>query len=166
MALPPGLAASTFRRIPIGQLKYLAFSGASLTKSTGQNITTLATDAITFDGEYFDTDNYHDNSTNPARMTVPTTGFYLFSGAVVLNSVADQKRVIIYFRKNGTTILGGASALRTSGTSSDGPSHTALLQLSATDYVELMCFNGDASTRSVSATGDGSGIAYSVMRVG
>jgi hypothetical protein len=49
----------------------------SLTKSSVQSIATSAATAITWDGEVFDTDTMHDNSTNPERITIKTAGIYL-----------------------------------------------------------------------------------------
>lgn len=54
------------------------FNGVSCYKSASTNYTTTDT-AVTFTTEEFDTNSYHDNSTNTSRFTAPSTGYYLFS---------------------------------------------------------------------------------------
>jgi hypothetical protein len=46
-------------------------------KGTSQPIDTGVYTALTFDTETFDTDNMHDNTTNPTRLTVNTAGLYI-----------------------------------------------------------------------------------------
>lgn len=48
-----------------------AFRGAYINESTNQSINDSTWTAITYDEEVYDTDNFHDNSTNTTRLTVP-----------------------------------------------------------------------------------------------
>jgi hypothetical protein len=60
-----------------------AFSGASVYKTSGtQNINNGTWTIVTFNAEYFDTNTYHDNSTNTGRFTIGTTGYYRVDGQV------------------------------------------------------------------------------------
>jgi len=53
-----------------------SFSGARCHKASDQAITTNTYTQLTWDTEEYDTDNYHDLTTNTDRFTVPTTGYY------------------------------------------------------------------------------------------
>jgi hypothetical protein len=106
--------------------------------------------AITWDQEAYDTDNYHDNSTNPSRITIP--------------SACDQKYVIVHgqirtqnnsgafaqstsIRKGGSSYtydgFGGTS--REVGNLGEGyfQCHTHPMLVSAGDFFELMHYNQD-----------------------
>jgi hypothetical protein len=48
------------------------FAGCALTKSASQTISNNTGTFISFNGEDFDTDNFHDNSTNNTRITIPS----------------------------------------------------------------------------------------------
>jgi hypothetical protein len=57
------------------------FVGCSLYNTTGQSLTNNTITAITYNAENFDTDSFHDNSTNTSRVTIPTgkAGKYLIN---------------------------------------------------------------------------------------
>lgn len=138
----------------VGSGSSVTFSGCSLSKSAAQSISAGAEVAVTFDGEVFDTGTYHDNSTNTSRITVPTTGYYMFGGSVLFASVASAKALALTLKKNGTTTLHQGYAQISTGLSGNhGLGISTLLYLTAGDYVELMAFNGDTSARNVSTTG-------------
>lgn len=48
------------------------FRGALVKRTSAQAITTGTSTFVIFDAETYDTDNIHDNSTNPSRLTVPS----------------------------------------------------------------------------------------------
>jgi hypothetical protein len=56
------------------------FAGCRLFKSAGQTIADTTNTALTFDSESYDTNTYHDTSTNTSRVTIPSgkAGYYLF----------------------------------------------------------------------------------------
>jgi hypothetical protein len=58
-----------------------AFVGCSLYSTTSQSLTNNTITAITYNAENFDTDSFHDNSTNTSRVTIPTgkAGKYLIN---------------------------------------------------------------------------------------
>jgi hypothetical protein len=74
-----------------------AFSGCKLTKSATQAVSSTPAD-ITWDGEEYDTDGYHDNATDNSRITVPTDGYYLFTAMAQLSAGGFQS---ITLRVNG-----------------------------------------------------------------
>lgn len=103
---------------------------------TGQDHTTAA--AIAFNDENYDTDTWHDNSTNPSRLTVPSgaTKVDLNAYIKVTNITADEW-VLIQFYKNGTAIDGLQQRVETGGTERN-VSLTALgVECVATDYFEV-----------------------------
>jgi hypothetical protein len=59
-----------------------------LFKTGNQSIAHNTTTALTFDDESFDTDAFHDNSTNTSRITIPAGkgGKYLFGGLISAES--------------------------------------------------------------------------------
>jgi hypothetical protein len=64
------------------------FVGCSLYKTGNQSIAHDTTTALTFDAESFDTDAFHDNSTNTSRITIPAGkgGKYYFGGLISAES--------------------------------------------------------------------------------
>lgn len=59
--------------------------------------------AITFTTEDVDTHGFHDNSTNPSRVTPTVAGYYRITGSVWAQS-ASGASVEAVIRKNGTVI--------------------------------------------------------------
>lgn len=125
------------------------FVGCRLKKSggTNQNISHATTTTITFDAEDFDTDGFHDNSTNNTRITIPSGkgGKYLFTatGHWADNTTGSRQ---MYFRKNGTDIVafniwGADGAV--------GFSLPQVVELVATDYIELVVYQDSTVTLAV-----------------
>lgn len=136
------------------------FSGVSLTKSATQAITQNTSTAVTFNGEDFDTDTYHDNSSDTSRITVPATGYYMVGGSIEMTGMADQTFSILRFRKNGTTVLDGRS--RSGYSTTGGNTYSKIVALTAADYLEMMCEHSDAAA-DVRASADGTSFwAYRV----
>ena len=108
---------------------------------TNQTISNNTTTAITFDAEDFDTDAFHDNSTNTSRITIPSGkgGKYLFtaSGHWDDNATGDRQ---MYLRKNGTTSPNIPSYQRWSSDGYVGVVFASVFELVATDYIELIVF--------------------------
>lgn len=117
--------------------------GCSVYKSGTQAITKDAFTAVTFDSEDFDTSSMHDTSSNTSRITIPSTGFYLFGGSVHWTSGGDGSTAfpLLYVRSGGSTPR----------TSADGQFQIVgpLVQsvsggayLTANDYIELVVMTG------------------------
>lgn len=89
--------------------------------------------AVDLNAEDFDTDSFHDNSTNPSRMTIPTgqDGIYLIGCAAALTTI-DPVAVRIVL--NGSTILTVAQA---DGFQDSGISAQTVYELAASDYIEM-----------------------------
>lgn len=119
------------------------FAGCRLFKSTGQTIADSTNTALTFDSETYDTNTYHDNSTNTSRITIPSgkAGYYLFVCKWSLGENPTGYRQV-ELRKNGSAV--DRTSIR--GTSS-GQNFITLstVQSSAiSDYFEFFVFQNSA----------------------
>lgn len=130
-------------------------SGVSLTKSSTQTLTTATATAVTFDGEEFDTDDWHDNATNPSRITVTRDGYYLIGGTAEIGSHSGY--VITTIRKNGSTILPGRGRGFVSSNYAS-PQFVTLAYLQGGDYVELFAEHNAGSDRDVRSSADGTSL--------
>ena len=112
-----------------------SFSGCRLTKDQNQTLTTANTwYSLSWQTETYDTNSYH-NNTNNSRITVPSTGYYLFMVHYAPNSIVNVNYG--QFKKNGSTdiefrLMNGATNTYPSGMSS-----TAIFYLAANDYIEF-----------------------------
>jgi hypothetical protein len=115
-----------------------AFSGAFVTKNATQTISTINTYfALTFQAETYDTDSYHDNTTNNSRLTVPKAGYYHFDFATLSN---NQDWYRYAFFKNGVQINQMFAATGPGPTAVNIATASIELNLAANDYVEVMCW--------------------------
>jgi hypothetical protein len=124
-----------------------SFVGCAL-KATNDQSTTLNTDvAITFDSEDFDTDAFHDNSTNTSRITIPSGlgGKYLFTFTITDTNQSPNSNV-----SRPSLFKNGSLIVKTEGLFSNityrymAGSH--LLDLAAADYIELKYFGESTGT--------------------
>lgn len=122
-------------------------SGARVTRSADQSVGDNTLTAISFTAENYDTDGYHDNSSNPTRLTIPTAGLYSFKASGYAN--INTGDVDCQFRVNGTPI--GFNRQK-AGTVVGGYSSAVDWFCAAGDYVE--CF--------VRATGGAASVIFDV----
>lgn len=129
-----------------------AFVGVKAYHSAAQSIPNNATTALLLNSEEYDTDSFHDTSTNTSRLTVPSGkgGYYLLQGGSSGPATA-QVSTEFMFRKNGATFIRSAV-----GGAGDGHVNaSAVVNLSATDYVELVCYQSSGSAQNIgNATGN------------
>ena len=137
------------------------FNGAKVYNNTqaALSLSSGTPAAFPFTHEVFDTNAYHDNSTNNTRLTVPTTGYYLFTGELqfanpVGTSVSTFKA---YLKLNNTTDYGFFYYERYPVDSSANRDYTIplgaiVLYLTAGDYVELYLAQQSGSTMAVRGT--------------
>ena len=154
-----GDAADAFQRLAIGsnthvltvdtsvdgKIKWAApagstFAGCSLSKSAAQSVSNATWTAISWDLENYDTDAFHDNSTNNTRITIPAgkAGKYLIASNLFNPSNSTGSR-LIRFQKNGADIYYGDWQRANSGhsTSTIG---SQVLNLAVADYIEVNLF--------------------------
>lgn len=129
-----------------------AFVGCAITNNSTQAITTGNAAAVAFQTEDFDSDAFHDTSTNNSRITIPSGkgGKYQVSYAVFWqNGATVTGQIILYFKKNGTAINHGEWIVRPeelSASNNQGRCGTAILSLAAGDYIEVFLDNASGST--------------------
>ena len=119
-----------------------AISGCRVTIPSTYAISNSTLTTLTWGAETYDTDSYHDNSTNNSRITIPTgkSGYYLITQCLFWawsNSGYRQHNLT----KNGTNVW--SAEWGTTGTSniSSGANSSAqmVLNLAAGDYLEIKC---------------------------
>ena len=115
------------------------FVGVRLTKSAVQSLANNTGAKITWDTETYDTNTFHDPSTNTSRITIPAgkAGYYSISatGAIAGNSTG-QRYYAYYINGVYTQNFG-----RAAGFSADTVlSGTLVLNLAVADYIEVEAF--------------------------
>ena len=132
------------------------FVGCSLIKSSGTNSVSNATwTAVNWPAESFDTNSFHDNSTNTSRITIPSgkAGKYSVTGFIQWdeNTSGTARYLAIY--KNGVSVF--YTTTTPSNAYPCGFIFTTL-DLSVSDYIEMFVYQDSGSTRTFyTATGSG-----------
>lgn len=131
-----------------------AFAGCRAQRTTDQGSITTGTDTpVVFDAaDVYDTDGFHDPSTNASRITIPTGlgGKYLLTSAVVWDTNTTNVRQC-YFRINGSGIAGSFNRVP-AGTAYVAQVLSDVLDLAQGDYVEVVVFQDSGSSRTITAT--------------
>ena len=118
---------------------YVAGSGAA------QNITADTWAALTLGSEKIDDDGWHDNATNPSRMTCQTEGTFV----VLTKALINTSSVVGAGARVGGVAPGGLPFTLRPPTTGAGTTaaHMNLVELSVSDILELYCYNGAGATR-------------------
>ena len=117
------------------------FVGCRLKRNSQQVVSNNTETSIQFNAEDFDTDAFHDNSTNNTRVTIPSGkgGKYLFVGTAWADTGNVDKlgKWYMYLRKNGATAL-NTTYIEFGGSASGYETWSiyTILDLVATDYIE------------------------------
>lgn len=143
-----------------------SFIGVRLTKSANQSISNSTATAISFNGEDYDTNSFHDNSTNNTRITIPSGqgGYYLVYGNCGWGINATGRREFS-LRKNG-----GTPALADGGTGPTSGAYVSnifsiVVNLLAADYIELFAFQTTGGAFDVEST-TSLGTTFGVVKLG
>lgn len=126
-----------------------AFSGCRVYKASGQSIGTTLT-VLTFDTESYDTDTYHDNTTNNSRITIPSTGYYRITGLVTTGANAIARCA---FRVDGTTQIAVVGVGNAGASTANGTVLVTDYYLTSGQYVELLGAFGTTQTTSAGIDG-------------
>jgi hypothetical protein len=114
--------------------------------ASSQAVTESANNLVVLGTEVFDTDSAFSSN----RFTVPTGegGKYFFSAGLGTNqAIDDNKTFILKLHKNGSETLDGFTKLRgTSANTDPCITMTCILDLSASDYVELYFYTNNSNT--------------------
>ena len=158
--MPYASATDTLSRLGIGTAlqglrtnaagtapEWSGLSYAQLQISADQTIADATYSAISWDVENYDTDSYHESITNPTRITIPTTGWYLLSAMIPWATNATNLREVL-FRLGGTTALAKDSRLAVSGARTNQPLFTPLY-LTAATYIEVVVWQNSTASVAV-----------------
>jgi hypothetical protein len=104
-------------------------------RNANQSIPNATDTAVELNAEAFDTDNMHDNSVNPSRITVPVAGKYdLAAGARFAAHATGERRVSIYKNGSAVVLINQPSA---SGSQPTWVGAAGLATAAAGDYFEM-----------------------------
>jgi len=114
------------------------FVGALVYRTTNLSLSNATGVIVGWDAESFDTNGFHDNTTNNSRLTVPSgkAGKYLVTCVATYNNNAKGFRSTS-FRKNGSTYLNDWTTAPTASGSYAYTITTITLDLVATDYIDV-----------------------------
>ena len=131
----------------------LTFVGCSLYKSGSQTISNATRTALSFDLEEYDTDAFHDNTTNNSRITIPSgkAGKYLFTATVSMASGANEREMTLF--KNGTLVKIMSQIYASTG-GGFYQNASCVLDLSVGDYVQLYFYQGSGGNLTVYSGSD------------
>jgi hypothetical protein len=139
-----------------------SFVGASIYNNANQSISNATWTVLNFNSENFDTNAFHDNSTNNSRITIPSgkNGKYLVTmkGHFAGNSTGDR---YVSLAKNGASA--GAWRLSAVSGASIGFGQSVVMDLVATDYLQLEVYQDSGG--SLNAIGAGVPPEYNFLQV-
>ena len=118
--------------------------GTSVVPSTAQSVSSGVTTKLNFGSEEFDDKSWHDNSLNNQRITVSETGRYLVNTTVCFNTVAAGEFTVMLYKNNSSTNYLARIAMP-SGNSDRTVSLSAVMDLTASDYLEVACYQNTGS---------------------
>ena len=124
------------------------FVGVQVTKTANTSVGAGANVQIPWDSEAFDTNGFHDNVTNNARLTVPSGqgGYYTVYFAMQWASSATVARRIVAIYKNGNSSTGTfINNFETSSVNFPSCAMSFTINLAAADWLEIDAYQGTAS---------------------
>jgi len=111
-----------------------------------QTITTATYTVLNWALEDFDTDTMHDTSTNTSRLIATTAGIYHIIGTTTwVETTSSSKN--LRFRRNGSIAL---TEVVIGGVANESLHLSQIIELNATDYVELLVRHQAGSDQNVS----------------
>lgn len=127
------------------------FAGCLAYRVTTATIAGSTNTAITLTAEKYDTDGYHNNSTNTSRMTIPAgkAGYYQITANCITANTTSSNDLSIAI--NGTRYV---SLSFTGNGGNEGHSLSIIAYLAVSDYVEMKYYNGGAGTLNVYGDAD------------
>lgn len=148
---PTGAAGSAGATGPTGATGAAGtFVGAQVRRTTVTSIPNNAHTVVPFDVEDYDSHGFHDNATNPSRLTVPVgqAGKYLV--VANLNMVNTATNTEFNIIKNGVVSPTGRQTFGYDGSSFPKASVSAIVELAEGDYVEVDIYHTTGAARNVS----------------
>lgn len=134
-----------------------SFVGAIAHKTSDQTINASTYTLVTLEAEDIDTDSFHSTVTNTSRMTIPAGkgGKYLIAASLQMNPSADVFSTLQIY-KNGTTVWSDITESGAVAGTQTIP-FSIIMDLVATDYIEIRAWHGSATSKSIYGTASGNG---------
>jgi hypothetical protein len=123
--------------------------GCEVIRTANMNVSNTTTTYIAFTSENYDNDSMHDNSTNNDRITINTTGRYLFE----LQIIVDPSSTADWFyglEVNGSTLVQSNQQTVTWSPYGYFNTFSVVLNLTAGDYVRAELYQISTGTRVLS----------------
>jgi hypothetical protein len=119
----------------------VTYSGVAVKKTAAQSIANATFTAATWNSEDYDTDGYHDNSTNNSRITIPSgkSGYFLLSGTLNFDANATGNRGC-ELRKNGSGVNYVYFLAPTTAANEPAIPFSFVINATAADYLELFVY--------------------------
>jgi hypothetical protein len=174
-----GTGSSTVSRIGIGSTGQIltvaagipawstpaaaGYVGVGLTKSADQSLTNATYTAISWDGEGWDTNSFHDNATNNSRVTIPSgkAGKYLveITFNFAASGVGSIRLVNLY--KNGVGT--GDVNFSPNPTFNAGAVFSKVLDLAVSDYIQAFAYQDSGGALNLKATSFGTSMQVTYL---
>jgi hypothetical protein len=160
-----GTAATSGQKVTIAAYPS-DFPGAGVKayRSAGYTLAHETVTAVPWDAEEWDTDGFHDNSTNSQRLTVPTglAGKYLVIGSVGTTGSGSYARFLVMIQVNGSDVRGGRTEGGISASGFPVLQASTVVDLAVGDYVTVSYYQSSGTTRAM----DTANCAFSMHRIG
>jgi len=146
----------------------ITIDGADAFHSTTQSIANGTVQAVVFNSENYDTNNYHSTSSNTSRMTVPSDGKYQVTATVPFVNNATGVRYVFFCINGATSGRYGSQTVPGTGAGLDTIiTGTTTIPLVAGDYVEVYVYqnSGGALNLHSNTTFPGA-IKFTITRLG
>jgi hypothetical protein len=110
-------------------------------------------DAVNFGAEAFDSQNFHDNSTNNSRLVAPDSGLYVVKGHATFDINTNGIRGLGIRKNAAASHASGTDVVEVIG-AGNGTTQARIIatddvQLVAGDYLELFCYQGSGGALNV-----------------
>jgi hypothetical protein len=128
-----------------------AFVGAKAFSSIAVNLTNNAYTLINFNSEAFDTDSFHNTSTNTSRLTIPSgkAGKYEVSFTALAGAMGASSKLVGRIYKNGS---GDALTVNQNAYADDNTIMiSTIYDLIAGDYLEVYIYQNQGATQQTAA---------------
>ena len=156
-------SGNRFRMQSQNRMRYLN-TMAHAVRTSAQSISSGAWAVLSLNGEIFDTDTLHDNSTNPSRITMALAGKYIIAACLSWESNSTGERKLTIEKNSAGTqtdanIIGMNAAIA-SATGQTFMAVNAVHSLTAGDYVELFGFQNSGSNLGAAGTDTFLGVTF------
>ena len=117
-----------------------SFIGVQATKTTDQSCANATDTQISFNSENFDTDGFHDNTTNNERLTVPAGlgGYYkVYFSMIWANNATVARRIVEVYKNGGKSTGTFVQLFETSSINVPTCLSSFTINLSAGDWLQI-----------------------------